>query len=714
MLLKKYIQFIEYVVSRPFYLVVFSIFLLVSSFPIFNIHTDSTGEGWYPKNSKQLILKNQFIKDFGSDELMMLYLTFPDSSSSQSRMNSLQKVSASVSSLYGFENILSRTNISAIKDLMGNSYANKIEHSYFNSIDSSGEMIFLKVRLNKNINSARPLLIDSLNKILHRVLPKGVKTYLSGPSVVFTEIDRLSTTDSVKLFTLCFILIFLLLWWQIRRIKYLLISFFLVLLAIIPSLSLFGWLNIPFNMITMTVPLLFVINFSSFAIHIITKQSIDIKQYLLKKIPPIITSALTIIIGFGSLMASNIRLISQFGLLTSLGIIVGLLSMLIVGVPLVARYISVSELVDKESWLNRILDKYYYKLSLVASYCIFAFMLIVMVSGFCIFPTIKTDSNMINLMKPGNEVRKTIEFIEKHYGSANVIDFLILKKDQQPIGHDDLKTIAKMNIQVAKLPFVKNVIGYDLWSPLINRTSGSNSKLSSQLSSDFLTSDKRQSRIVVNIPSGSVKQMERMLNTIQVQFNKTLLGSNLEISPVGFLPMYVEQMNTIVDGMLYGLAIAIILILVVMTLLVRNIKLGLITTLITLFPLCGLSILMKILNIPFDVGTSIISSVAIGMIADDSIHIIWNYKRHVNRSISGTENQSINHLFANAVRKIVYPCTVTSLMFSIGFSVLIFSNMVTLIDFGILSATTILLAWIGDFIFFPALLKIFNIGKTQK
>ena len=683
--------------------------IIACSFPIFDIHTDSNGEGWFPKKSKQLINRNQFLNDFGSDELMMLYLTFPNTASNDFRIEKLQQVGDSITKkLYGFETVFSKYNVTKIAEVMGDKYAYRMQQAYFASKDTFGEMLFLKVRYQKDIITIRPLLMDSLDRVLKSILPTNIRVDLSGQSVVFNEVNRLSTTDSAKLFVVCFSLIIVLLLWQLKRLNYLFLCLALVLLALIPSLALFGWLDIPFNMITMTVPLLFVINFSSFAIHIITKQSIDVERYIHKKIPPILTSALATIIGFGSLTTSNIKLISQFGELTSLGIIIGLFTLLLIGVPLVVRLISVNELIKNNSLLNRFLEKYYQRITRTVSFAALIITSITIVAGVWVFPKINTDTNMINFMKRDNPVRITIEYIENHFGAANVIDFMITKKDKKPINNDDIKIISTISNQLSTLPFVKNVVSFDLWKPLVNRASVTEPELAKKLTRSFLSEDKNRSRLTVNIPSGSVKEMEKMLNEIQLNINIQLKNSDLEMTPVGFLPLYVEQMDTIVDGMLYGLGIAVILILIVMVALVKDIKLGLITILVTIFPICGLVLIMKLMNIPFDVGTSIISSVAIGMIADDALHIIWNYKRRLKKGFP--EDDSINTLFANSVRKIVYPCTITSIMFSLGFAVLVYSNMIIIVNFGLLSAATIILAWISDFLIFPALLNIFYKG----
>jgi len=424
MLKKIYINYIEFAIKKPIILILITILFLLFSYPILNIHFDNNGKGWYTKKSERLELKNQFVKDFGSDEMMIYLLTFPDSLSFDRRQELLYSLTDTVrKTIYSFENVFSRSNIYDIKSIMGEDYAQKMDSAYFQSNDSLCEIMFLKVRLMDNILKVRPLIVDSLEKLTKAVLPNYVRCDLTGQSIVYSEINRLSSGDSLKLFAICFVFICGLLFWQVRKLKYIVISLFLLILSVISSLSLFGWLDIPINMITITVPLLFIINFSSFVIHIITKQSSDMESYLNRKLPPIITSALATIIGFGSLVTNNIHIITQYGILTSIGIIVGLLTLLLVGVPLVIKFIEINELVTKSNWLNRILDKFYLRINKKISYWILAIISVVFVSSIIVSFTIKVDTNMVNIMKKSNKQRQSIEYFGQHFGSANVIDY---------------------------------------------------------------------------------------------------------------------------------------------------------------------------------------------------------------------------------------------------------------------------------------------------
>ncbi|MFA9392498.1 MAG: RND family transporter [Prolixibacteraceae bacterium] len=710
MLLKKYIVYIKYSSSKPILLIFLAVIILALSFPIRNIHIDGDGKGWLPKGSNKLFYKNLYQEKFGSDEVVVVYLTFPDSSTSTYHQQKLKEIADSVEMhLNGFQTVFSNYSIDQLEHLVGNKYASRMKDAYFNSKDSVGEMLFLTQKSGGDIIKNRPLLIDSLRITLTNILPVAVKVDITGQGVVFDEINRLSTTDSVKLFIICFLLIILLLWWQVRKFRYLLLSLGLIVFSIIPSLSLFSWLNVPFNMITMTVPLLFAINFSSYAIHFITKETTDIDQYLLKKIPPVFTSALASIIGFGSLAINNIQIISRFGLLSSLGILVGLLVLLFAGVPVTVYFIRINRFYLNSKTINDFLERYYKIITRRLAVVVFTLVVGLSVIAIVVFPKIEVDTNMIHFMKSKNSVRQSIEYIQDHYGAANLVEMLVHKTNGEVLTNADLKKVHQLTLKLDSLTFANHVVDYQLWQPVIAKSIIFNPVLARSFSKKFITEDHKFSQITFNLPTGTVHEMKLMLIEIDRVIKEELIGTSIEVNPAGFLPLYIEQMDTIVGGMLSGLALAVVLILLVMIVLVRNIKLGLITIFITIFPLFVLGVIMKVFHIPFDVGTSIIFSVIIGMIADDALHIIWNFKQH---QLMNTD-QTINELFANSVRKIIYPCMVTSIMFSVGFSVLGFSNISIITNFGILSTATILLAWFSDFILLPAFLNLFYSSKSK-
>jgi len=699
--MKYYLRYVNFAAKRPWWLILLTALVIVAGLPTLNIKVANHAEDWYTENSRQLPDKKEFEKYFGNDEVMVLFLTFPKDSSDDYKLDQLYAISENINKIKGFDGTFSRLNTSSLYGLMSDQYVNKLERLYFNASNPSGEAIFLKLKSNTAPDKIRPLLIDSLQRLVYPHIASSIKKDLTGAGVIFTEINRLSTQDSTALFVSCYLLIFFLLWWRLRKVKYLLLCSALAMLAMWPAMSLFDWLNVPINMMTLIVPLLFVINFYSFAMHLVTKQSVETTEYINKKIPPIFTSALSNIIGFGSLMLSDIKVIYQFGLLTSVGIIAGLIILFLIGTPLIVRSIAINKNIEKIDWMNKLLDSYYKILSKKLAYLTVSIMLIWMLVSYIIFPNIKIDTDSLNFIKADNSARISKEYIEKNYGAVNTIDFLIDKTNGKIFTNEDWKSITTIRKQLLTLPFIESAISYDVWRPLVNEMG--NSKEAEKISRSFLSKDKMHARITLRIPAGSVKEMERMINEAQLKINQNIGSAPISARAVGYLSAYIEQMNVVVDEMIESLIIALILILVLMALFVRDVKLALLATFATIFPLTAVVLLMHWLDIPFDIATSVIFSVVVGMVADDILHIIWNFKNN----LPYRKEISTNILFADSIRAIVHPCTATTIMFAIGFAVLLSSDIVFIIDFGILSTSAIIFAWISDFIFFPALLQIF-------
>ncbi len=715
--MKFYARYVKYASERPWLLILLILITALVGIPIKDLKVANHPEDWYPENSYQLPDKKEFLKSFGNDEPMILFLTFPDTASEDTRQTQIQNIRNNLRSVYGIEDNFSRLNLLSAQSFIDEKYINRINDSYFKASNPNGEIIFMKVRKHPEPDQNRPFLLDTLNTNVLAKIPTNIRADITGPGVIFTEINEMSTRDSWWLFLICYILIFVLLWWRLRKASYLILCSVLVVLALWPSMALFGYLNVPINLVTLIAPLLFVINYFSFSVHLVAKHTSDITPYLRKKIPPITTSALTNIIGFGSLMISDIHVVFQFGLLTSLGIIIGLLVLFLIGTPLVVRYVDVNKNLEKVDWMNKLLDGFYFRLSKGLSVVLTVVLLGWMFMGIYVFPSdlfshngkISVDTDSIGFMKEDNKVRQSKEYIEKNYGSVNIVEFIIKKSDGAALSPENMTLISDIRKDLKKVPIVTSIVTYDVWKPIINELKIISPKEANRLAAAYLTADKKVSRLTVRIPSGTVKQMEKHLNAVQKVIDQKIKGYGITVRPMGYIPAYIEQTNIVVDEMLESLLVAVLLILLVMSVFVRNFKIGLIATLVSVFPLCAVALLMKWLNIPFDVATSVIFSVVVGMVADDALHIIWAFKSNLHLR----NNYTTNILFADSVRNIVHPCTATSIMFAIGFAVLMGSEILLIVDLGILSASAIIFSWFSHFFFFPAVLRLFYPDKKK-
>ena len=132
-------------------------------------------------------------------------------------------------------------------------------------------------------------------------------------------------------------------------------------------------------------------------------------------------------------------------------------------------------------------------------------------------------------------------------------------------------------------------------------------------------------------------------------------------------------------------------------------KLGTIGMLPNLITMLLTLSLLPITNTPFDFATVLISSVALGLCVDDTIH--WLHYFLLSRN-SGEDLPALR-----TSRMMFKPLFLTSVILGIGFGALGFANLVILKKFGLFTMFAIAFAFISDVILLPALMRYFKLTK---
>jgi predicted RND superfamily exporter protein len=152
-----------------------------------------------------------------------------------------------------------------------------------------------------------------------------------------------------------------------------------------------------------------------------------------------------------------------------------------------------------------------------------------------------------------------------------------------------------------------------------------------------------------------------------------------------------------VSSQTQGVLIAFSVIAVLMCLIFRSVKTGLISMMPNLSPVFLTLGAMGFLGIPLDYNKLFIATVAIGIAVDDTIHLVSRY--HHEFKICGNYEEALRASMADVGRALV----ITSVTLVCGFSVLLFSLLDAQAMFGILLSSTIVVALIADFLLMPAL-----------
>ncbi len=157
--------------------------------------------------------------------------------------------------------------------------------------------------------------------------------------------------------------------------------------------------------------------------------------------------------------------------------------------------------------------------------------------------------------------------------------------------------------------------------------------------------------------------------------------------------------SSLIWNLLRSFSMALLVITIFMMVLLRDVKLGLISMVPNLIPVLMIMGFMGFVGIPIDMNNLLIASIAIGLAVDDTIHFLHHYKVHFDRF--GDVEDALSHSFRHSGRAMVS----TSMILSVGFFVYLGATLANLQRFGMLIGMTIIAALLVDIIFGPALIR---------
>ena len=135
---------------------------------------------------------------------------------------------------------------------------------------------------------------------------------------------------------------------------------------------------------------------------------------------------------------------------------------------------------------------------------------------------------------------------------------------------------------------------------------------------------------------------------------------------------------------------------------IKNLRTTILVLIPNLLPLTILAILMTLLDIPLDVTTAMITPIMLGIAMDDTIHLVYKYRK--SDQVQGSAEERMNsamHYTGGALFS-------TTIALVAGFLIIASSAVPSVRDFGLLCSVTVAIALVTDIFYLPALLKKFD------
>lgn len=225
---------------------------------------------------------------------------------------------------------------------------------------------------------------------------------------------------------------------------------------------------------------------------------------------------------------------------------------------------------------------------------------------------------------------------------------------------------------------------------------------------NIVNADRSASRVVVNLSSMKSTQLidfERRVKEWQSE-NFTVITSGVGN---GVFAMFgkVSRVNAI--SMLKVTVIALFGISILLIFMLRSFRMGFISIIPNLVPAAMGFGLWGFINGEVNIVISLIATMTLGIVVDDSVHFMSKYNRA--RTEQGmSANEAVIYSFTSVGQALV----VTSLMLMAGFMSLYFSAFQPNISIGILTSIVISFALIADFFFLPPILLFLDRDKASE
>lgn len=484
------------------------------------------------------------------------------------------------------------------------------------------------------------------------------------------------------------------------------------------------------NQVTVAVPSLLVVVGFSYGVHVLAgyydvlraqsdgveKQQDSAVLLALRSVAvPVIYTAITTAVGFYSLATSPLTAIQEFGVAAGTGVMITLLVSLSF-TPALLQLMPVPRqlpALSMDHWIDRALARIAL-FSIRRAKVIFMIASLIGVAALLALPFIKVGTDMVNSFRESNEVRQDFYAVNNKLNGANA--FSIIMETSVEEGFQDprnLRVIENLQQWLAQQPEVGastslvdyiKVIHQGMYDDnahfVIPATQsevaellflGSNEELKETV--DFAYQKTRITVRIKVVDSADVMQLVRRLE----QYVADQVPSHLHTRVTGNSYLVSKTMDDIAWGQAISFASAFILIYLIMVVVFMSFKSAFIAMIPNVLPVLLYFGILGWFGIPLNVTSGLIACIVLGIAVDDTIHLMSHFNTGAKKAAD--ESQGVMH----ALQSVGRPVAFTTIALCMGFMCMIFSDMRSQVEFGILAAITLLGAWVVDMTLTPAI-----------
>ncbi|MDH5484145.1 MAG: MMPL family transporter [Gammaproteobacteria bacterium] len=592
------------------------------------------------------------------------------------------------------------------------------------------------------------------------------KLFLGGVPMIASDSVDFIQSDLMTFGVGAILFIIVTLFIAFRKARWVLLPMLTCFLSGLMMLGLLGLMEWRVTVVSSNFISLLLIITLSLTIHLIVRyrechandpgadQHALIFETVRSKFLPSFYTAITTMVAFGSLLISGIRPVIDFGWIMIIGIgIAFVLTFTFFPAALVLlKPGEPSKLKDITGNITHHIASFIHRFNKTT---ILGFVLFAVISSIGIF-NLTVENRFIDYYKDSTEIYRGMELIDKELGGTMPLDIIIdapssffavaepTETDSTPdeldlelelelegeagitasywFNYNMMEQIKQIHHYIESLPETGKVLSIyttinmmeqlrdnddmdDFFLAIIHKRVPDIIKTS--LFNPYLAIDGNQIRYSVRIfESDKSLQRNAMLEKINDHLVNEVGLEKEQVHLSGMVVLYNNMLQSLFKSQILTIGVVFLAILAMFAVLFRSFYIAVLAIIPNMVAASMVLGIMGLLGIPLDIMTITIAAICIGIAVDDTIHYVHRFEIEFARDHDYWA--SINRCHASIGRAMYY----TSLIITLGFSILALSSFIPMIYFGLLTGFAMMMALLANLTLLPVLLAMFKPVRT--
>lgn len=735
------------------------ILAFVAFFYIRQLRFDYDFEAFFPNEDQELNVYNDFRDRFEHDnEFVLLGLESKQGIFNENFLKQVDSLTRSLQKVENVRQVVSPTNLKEIifgplgpvetpllhfKD--ASLFADdslkiyKTGHLVGSFFPSNAKSVSIFIKTEDKLSKVKS---DSLARRIERSVQtlSFEKVHYAGR--IFAQDVYLKTLNRefVLFLTLSFSVIIIFLYFSFRSFYGVVVPVSIVLLSIYFTLGIMGLMNKPIDIMTVMLPTMIFIAGMSDVVHYFSKYFEElnkgmpkdqIHRLILKEVGfPTFLTLITTVVGFLSLLFSSIQPIRDFGIFTSVGIIIAfILSYTLL--PALLYFFSPKKMIVMHDQNNKTYSRMRNLLFWIFRNQKGILIVSVLITALSIYgiTQIRVNNILLEDLSESNQIKQDFNFFEREYSGVRPLEIKIaVNGNKNALDYDVLNEINKFdeylrNHYEAGFLFSPAVLAKNLNRAFYQGDPAAykfpdkddyESDLKKYISENkknksirtILSSDAKTVRITGKIRDMGSLKVKALNAKLDSFYNASINKDLISYQVTGAATLMDSNNEYMVDNMVQGFVWSFVVIGILTFILHRSWRMTLIFIIPNFIPMLAIAGLMGFAGIELKAATSLVFSIAFGVATDDTIHFISRFK------IELGYGKSVLYAFKRTYFETGKPIILTTFILVGGFMSLMTSDFTSTFLFGFLICITIVIALIAELFLLPVLLLLL-IGKDK-